>query len=151
MEIQDWLVPLLGGAIGAALINVVFGFWKHQADRKDQHRRWLLEKKLEAYVDFLESSRRVHSFAIQAPSAQWTERVFGALREVEGSSIHLLGSTEVAKAADEVYELMIEYAAVCQQHFISLRNRNARLDVLAPKVAESRQRLETLCRSALMK
>lgn len=151
MELQDWLGPLLGGAIGAALINVVFGFWKHQADRKNQHRRWLRDKKLEAYVDFFESSKRVHNFALQAPSVEWMERVSGALREVEASSIHLLASKDIAKACDEAYDQMIQYVEVCQKHTLSLRNRNTKLDVLSPKVAETRQRLEALCRSDLMK
>ncbi|MBO1269682.1 hypothetical protein, partial [Arthrobacter cavernae] len=62
MDLNDWLLPvlsLIGGAAGAAVINFGFGLWKLKADRKDEHSRWLRDQRQVAYVDYLESTRRL--------------------------------------------------------------------------------------------
>jgi hypothetical protein len=50
---MEFLLPLLGGALGAALINGIVAVYKLKRDRLTEHDQWLRDAKLEAYSDFL--------------------------------------------------------------------------------------------------
>jgi hypothetical protein len=57
---QFW-IPLLGGALGAAIINGLFSFYKIRHDAALEHGQWRRDLKFEAYKRFFES---IHEFSV---------------------------------------------------------------------------------------
>jgi hypothetical protein len=43
---MEFLLPLLGGALGAAIINGVFAFFKLKHDKRVEHDQWLIDHQL---------------------------------------------------------------------------------------------------------
>lgn len=50
---MDFLIPLLGGALGAALINGVFGLYKIRRDAETEHVQWRRDQRQSEYTKFL--------------------------------------------------------------------------------------------------
>ena len=54
---MDFWIPLLGGALGAAIINGVFAFFKLKHDKLAEHGQWLRDQQLTAYADLADSTQ----------------------------------------------------------------------------------------------
>ncbi|MEZ2389066.1 hypothetical protein AB6813_05850 [bacterium RCC_150] len=54
---MDFWIPLLGGALGAALINGILALHKLRRDRLNEHEQWLRNEKIETYSQYLEIIR----------------------------------------------------------------------------------------------
>lgn len=48
---MEFLLPLLGGAVGAAVIYGLFAYLKTRQDRRVEHEQWLRGQQLTAYAD----------------------------------------------------------------------------------------------------
>ncbi len=55
---MEFWIPLVGSALGGALVTSIFGFWKDRRDKKSEHERWLRNEKVETYSRFLENAQR---------------------------------------------------------------------------------------------
>ncbi|WP_457949682.1 hypothetical protein ACTAQI_03870 [Pseudarthrobacter sp. alpha12b] len=54
---MDFWIPLLGSALGGALITSTFGLIKIRQDKSLEHARWLRNEKVETYSNYLETVR----------------------------------------------------------------------------------------------
>lgn len=54
---MDFWIPLLGSALGGAIITSVFGLIKSRQDKNIEHTRWLRNEKVETYSQYLETIR----------------------------------------------------------------------------------------------
>lgn len=153
MDFQIWLVPvlsLIGGAAGAAIINGAFGIKKLKADRRDEHQRWLRDKKQEAYVEFLEGSRVVLNLAFQDVSDGNLSQLNDAADAVKGSPIRLLAPREVIDRFDKAYDIMAECVAIARDGDLSPENRTEQLANLRGDVEGIRTDLAAICRADLI-
>lgn len=104
MDFQPWLplFALLGGATGAAVINLGFGWWKVRADRRDEHSRWLRDQRQGAYADYLESTRRLFEWLTFTglSSNEIREELVVHLGKVDEAQVLLLAPLAVRDAAD---------------------------------------------------
>jgi hypothetical protein len=108
---MDFLFPLLGGAVGAAVINGIVGYLRLKADRKDAasqwqreqehpHESWVRDKKQEAYTEFLEEVQTfIHRFSKYNNERGTTvAEVLSASGIVKNHRLLLLASSEVRTA-----------------------------------------------------
>src|SRR4051794_21326420 len=102
---MDFWIPLLGGALGAALINGLFGWWKHSAERKAEHDKWLRGQRQEAYVSFMRGvSDAVKEIQVLPGREPNFEAIEKALREIKPGMIRLVAPKEIVAAADAQYK-----------------------------------------------
>jgi hypothetical protein len=115
MDFQPWLplFALLGGAAGAAVINLGFGWWKVRADRKDEHSRWLRDQRQAAYGDYLESTRRLFEWLTFTglSSEESRDELVEHLGKVDKAQVLLLGPLEVCDAAEALYRSLQDMLA----------------------------------------
>ncbi|XAS74075.1 hypothetical protein VUN82_09700 [Micrococcaceae bacterium Sec5.1] len=108
---MDFLFPLLGGAVGAAVINGIVGYLRLKADRsdaeskwtrdrKDAHESWVRTKKEEAYTEFLEDVQTfIHRYSrYNNEHGSTVKEVLAASGVVKNHRLLLLASTEVRAA-----------------------------------------------------
>jgi hypothetical protein len=154
MDFQIWAVPLLslvGGAAGAAIINGAFGIKKLKADRRDEHQRWLRDKKQEAYVEFFETSRVVLNRAFQdVPEGNDQSQLSDAADAVKGSPIRLLAPREIIDRFDEAHAIMGKCVAIARSGELAPAVRAKRLAELRGDVEGIRIDLAALCRADLI-
>lgn len=153
MDFQIWVVPILslvGGAAGAAIINGAFGIKKLKEDRRDEHQRWLRDKKQEAYVDFFETSRVVLNLAFHDVSQSNQSQINDAANAVKGSPIRLLAPTEVIERFDRAYDLMAKCVAIAQNGDLSVEDRTNQLAKIRGDAEGIRIDLAAICRADLI-
>ncbi|MBT2530967.1 hypothetical protein J7E83_02290 [Arthrobacter sp. ISL-48] len=152
MDLQPWmpLFALLGGAVGAAVINGFFGFKKQKSDRNEEHARWLRDKKQESYVEFFETSRVVLNLVYHTESEKNRSRLTDAADVVKGSPIRLLAPREIVDLFDKAQEGMGKCLAVALDEDISPEARAAKLDGLRGDVEGTRIDLAAMCRADLI-
>lgn len=108
MDIQTWLIPLLslvGGAGGAAIINTLYGIKKQKQDRIDEHARWLRDRKLEVYSEFLRASYSALERAPFQGAKEFSEfqEALQSAGLAERSKVDLIAPREVSNAAGDVH------------------------------------------------
>lgn len=64
---MEFLLPLLGGALGAAIINGVFAFFKLRHDKRVEHDQWLRDHQLTSYAGLVDSTKT---------AAQWVSSAY---------------------------------------------------------------------------
>ncbi|MDF2052014.1 hypothetical protein [Arthrobacter sp. Cr_A7] len=108
---MEFLWPLLGGAVGAAIINGIVGYLRLRADRRDAdskwkreqdqaHESWIRDKKTEAYTEFLEEVQAfIHQFSrYNNEHGTTVQQVLAASGVVKNHRLLLLASSEVRMA-----------------------------------------------------
>ncbi|GAT87073.1 hypothetical protein CVCC1112_1732 [Paenarthrobacter nicotinovorans] len=94
---MEFLIPLLGGALGAALVNGVLALYKIKRDRQTDHDQWLRNAKLEAYTEFLAA---VSPFKRSRALRQADDEHYGSLY-VAIYRLQILGSADVIEASQK--------------------------------------------------
>lgn len=153
MDFQIWVVPILsliGGAAGAAIINGAFGIKKLKADRRDEHQRWLRDKKQEAYVEFFETSRVVLNLVFQDVSEGNRLQLSEAVDSVKGSPIRLLAPKEVVDRFDKAYDMLAKCVAIAYNGDLPPEARTEQLAKLRGDVEGIRIDLVAICRADLI-
>lgn len=56
---MDFWIPLIGSALGGAIVTSVFGLIKNRQDRHHEHDQWLRDQKLEVYANLLAALQSV--------------------------------------------------------------------------------------------
>ncbi|MCZ9882021.1 hypothetical protein [Arthrobacter sp. B2a2-09] len=64
---MDFWIPLLGGALGAALINGILALYKLRRDREVEHDQWLRNEKRDVYQEYLKSGNYLSRFVSLVP------------------------------------------------------------------------------------
>jgi hypothetical protein len=96
----DPLLSLLVGALGASLIGLL-GIW---IQSRNEHAKWLREKRLEAYTSFMRDMSTLQQLATQSPTlfnAKMIVKRSESLTEtftVSGEQVSLLGPRSVNAA-----------------------------------------------------
>lgn len=95
---MDFWIPLLGSALGGAVITSVFGLIKNRQDKADEHAQWLRNRKIDAYGRHLKtyalaSVSMTQYRALLAPDTGHTN-----YEDMVATEIDLLASPVVKKA-----------------------------------------------------
>lgn len=93
------LAALFGGAAAGAVLNSLFSLFTGWLGRRHEHRRWILEKRLEVYVDLLNGW---HTFMSAAPESREDRRKMHEEWFVVYSRSVLIGSPALAARARDV-------------------------------------------------
>jgi hypothetical protein len=110
---MEFLLPLLGGALGAAVINGVLALYKLRKDKSDEHWQWLRNQRLDAYVAFLETNDNVQrSFHDLKHQRKTPEDIYTLIEEMSVQRLQLLGSSETTAAYARVGDAMIRFAEI---------------------------------------
>lgn len=145
------VVSLIGGAGGAAIINMVYGMKKQKQDRIDEHARWLRDKKLEVYSEFFGASFSAFDSAPLAPPEGLDE----ALDVVRSTSltaqakVRLLAAEDVGTTARDAYSDLLEYVKITVFHESEDPERDNRLKATGRKFIDSMSRFLDLARKDL--
>ncbi|UVJ37992.1 hypothetical protein [Arthrobacter sp. CJ23] len=92
---MDFWIPLLGSALGGAVVTSVFGLIKNGQDKSIEHARWLRDSKQSAYAEFL--SAIVEASTTLPPAAEAGE--VQRRSAIALSQIRLIGAPGVTSAA----------------------------------------------------
>jgi hypothetical protein len=108
---MEFLLPLVGGAVGAAIINSIVGYLRLRADRSDAASRWQKEQerdraawiraeKQAAYSEFLEEVQTfIHHFGrYNNEDGTTPAQVLSASSTVKNHRLLIAASTEVRTA-----------------------------------------------------
>lgn len=152
MDIQIWLIPLLslvGGAGGAAFINTAYGMKKQKQDRIDEHARWRRDRKLEAYVEFMESTRLVLNLAVHAESDADRRKLQSTALVLKMSPMKLLAPAEVNDLAETVRLDSDKLVDLAMNENLSDDSRNELMNAEHGDFSKRRSVLAKLCREDL--
>lgn len=100
------LAALFGGAAAGAVLNHLFGLVTGWLDRRHEHRRWLLDKRVEAYVSYNEAwnlyLKRVQ--AVAKGTDRQSERLDESLRGLADATLRLglIAPEDTDRAADRL-------------------------------------------------
>ncbi|MGH3040267.1 MAG: hypothetical protein ACRDNG_00740 [Gaiellaceae bacterium] len=103
----DPLLALLVGAFGAAILTVIGGLIGAWIQSIREHRKWLRERRLDAYLEFMTSMSRVTRLAEETPTLENAERVLAELHALEdpmlasGDAVSILGPRAVNAAGQD--------------------------------------------------
>lgn len=105
--LMDWWLfwgPMLGSALGGAVITTAFAMWKHFQDRRDEHARWLRDEKHEAYIKFMSAVQGGMGFF--GPSSTPTSRDQGLMHfaDMPTEAVSLLAPPDVWESVRPVLE-----------------------------------------------
>ncbi|SDL90378.1 hypothetical protein SAMN04487916_11756 [Arthrobacter sp. ov407] len=105
----NFLWPLLGGAVGAAIVNSAFGFFKHGREAALEQEQWRRNQRQTGYTDFLralaefESAMgRTRDFVIEGEeSAKAISDTINAYY-LANSGLHMLAPPRLIVASSEI-------------------------------------------------
>lgn len=110
---MEFLLPLLGGALGAAIINGILALYKLKKDKSDEHWQWLRNQRLDAYVAFLETNDNVQrAFHDLKHQRKTPEDIYMLIEEISVQRLQLLGSSETVAAYERVGDAMTGFARI---------------------------------------
>jgi hypothetical protein len=107
---MEFLLPLLGGALGAAFINGAIAVYKLKRDKNDEHSQWLRNQKLTSYVEYLDTCRAIDNFAKTAWRKEKTDRYLELstlVDAVQVTTARLLAPKSVTEAMDVMLEAVL--------------------------------------------
>lgn len=113
ISFMEFLLPLLGGAFGAAVINGILALYKLGKDKSDEHWQWLRNQRLDAYVRFLETTDKLQrTFHELKHQRKTPEDIYTLIEEMSVQRIQLLGSSATTSACERVGDTMIAFAKI---------------------------------------
>ena len=115
--------PLLV-AVVSVLLTLLVGLIAGMVTRRGEHTKWLRDKRLAAYADYLNVMRQSMIQAAQDPNLAITESVTKA-----STMMALVGPRAVGKAAEELSEYMI--ANLVGEHGLTVKQKTAHLAKLS--------------------
>ncbi|MEW1821750.1 hypothetical protein AB0323_13340 [Arthrobacter sp. NPDC080031] len=108
---MDFWIPLLGGALGAALINGIVALYKLKRDRQVEHSQWLRDAKQEAYANFFRGADAQFNKVNQWVTGRSPEAAANPDElAVQRAMVKLIGSPEVRRLAREIEAGLINAA-----------------------------------------
>jgi hypothetical protein len=117
---MEFLLPLLGGALGAALINGVFAFFKSKHDKRAEHDQWLRDKQVTAYAELIDSVKAAtlwanDAYKIESDQTRHDEglKVMGSLKS---GHLVMLAPDATLKAADDMITSLYNFVQEVSTH-----------------------------------
>ena len=113
---MEFLLPLLGGALGAALINGVVAFYKLRRDASVEHEQWLRDRQEIAYADLIDSTKAAtlwasSAYKIESEEARHEEGL-AIMALLKSGRLVMLAPDATLRAADDMitslYDLVQE-------------------------------------------
>lgn len=106
--LMDFWIPLLGGALGAALVNGIVAMYKLRRDREVEHEQWLRDQKLELYANFLDAYTELYKQIKLARSAGSMPPNFDSfISQASPTRISLVAPDEIARMANDIYQQLL--------------------------------------------
>jgi hypothetical protein len=116
----DFWIPLLGGALGAAIINGAFAFFKMKHDKLTEHEQWLRGQQVAAYAELIDSVKEARLWVASAYKTEdWKTRnheglaVMGTLKS---GSLVLVAPPATLTAADDMINRLYDFAEAVSLH-----------------------------------
>jgi hypothetical protein len=130
---MDFWIPLLGSALGGALVTSIFGLVKSHQDKASEHAQWLRNQKVDVYTNLL---RQTHASARASKAAAFdmptVEHHLEDIADVTNARLMIVGSQEVrSKAEWHFYNLHRAFEATTPKDFETFERSSL-------KVTESR-------------
>lgn len=135
---MDFWIPLLGGALGAAIINGVFVFLKLRHDKLTEHEIWLRGTKQQAYTKFVSAVTAAVGNAYVADLA-YPQNAFVAFDEVK-----LVGPSEVIHTGKKITDQIVEIGRLTSAQRSMVPEPDANEDALHEIDVEVRKRISEL-------
>lgn len=117
MEWWQFVLPLVGSALGGALVTGFFGWRKRHWDREDEHARWLRDKKQEAYADFLSELEKIYLTAARLDLQADVTPIEDLMMKSSLGPIVLLASEPLREKAVALRRAVATYADAKQKGF----------------------------------
>lgn len=93
---MDIWIPLVGGALGGAVITSIFGFVKNHQDKVNEHAQWLRNQKIDVYTDVLRQSHiSVHEVRAAEHGLKQRKKALKDFTDPTNSRLLVVGSLEV--------------------------------------------------------
>ncbi|MFF2297394.1 hypothetical protein [Arthrobacter sp. NPDC058127] len=111
---MDFWIPLLGGALGAAIINGVFAYFRSKHDKLTEHGRWLRDQQATAYAALIDSTREASQWVLSAykieSEQERHEQGLAVLASLKSGHLVMLAPDATLKAADDMINNLYEFA-----------------------------------------
>lgn len=105
---MDFWIPLLGGALGAALINGIVAVYKVQRDRAIEHEQWLRDQKLELYANFLDSYEELYKqIKLSGQDTDTNTNLDAFIAAASPTKLILVAPEPVATMARSIYDQLL--------------------------------------------
>jgi hypothetical protein len=145
---MEFLLPLLGGALGAALINGLFAFFKMKHDKLTEHDQWLRGQQVAAYADLIDSVKEARLWVASAYKIEdWKTRndeglaVMGTLKS---GSLVLVAPPATLTAADDMINSLYDFAEAVSLH--GYASSTPQFAALSENFQEKQRKFNARCR-----
>lgn len=140
---MDFWIPLIGSALGGAVITSIFGFIKNRQDKAAEHSQWLRDTKQAAYAEFLSAIVQASSTLEPTAAAKESQR-----RSIIAlSQIRLIAADEVTAAAVSLSTRVNEMHRLSQRRqpmYAEFSAHEAEIKEIGTKIAGAVQRIPGL-------
>jgi hypothetical protein len=117
---MDFWIPLLGGALGAAIINGVFAFFKLKHDKRAEHDQWLRDHQLTAYADQVDSTKTAAQWVASAYKIDsWKTRNdegLAIMASLKTGQLVMSAPSATLTAADDMINSLYDIAEQVSHH-----------------------------------
>lgn len=103
------LVPLVGSALGGAIITSIFGVIKHNQEKQLEHRQWLRNRKIDVYTKHLNAYAVLANAVDGNSSLTDLTRVKESFERLITAEVDLIATPEVRVAVTELDQAMKNY------------------------------------------
>lgn len=113
---MEFWIPLLGGALGAAVINGILALYKLRRDKEEEYKQWTRNEKLKTYTEFLSdlnplSKRTVIMLGGQDKEAQ---HEYDQVRTKALMNMLLIANDDVMQHAVKLIELTQGFSSLSE-------------------------------------
>lgn len=130
---MEFLLPLLGGALGAAIINGIFAYLKSRHDKLTEREIWLRGMKQQAYTKF------VSAVTAAASNAYVPDRAYPQNALVAFDEVRLVGPREVNITGKKITDQIVEIGRLTSVQRSMLPEPDANEDALQDIKVEIRE------------
>lgn len=146
---MDFLIPLLGGALGAALINGVFAYLKLNHDKLTEHEQWLRDKQLASYADLADSTQAAmqwvaSAYKIDSRQAR-SEAGLAMMASTKAGQLVMLAPSATLDAANDMIMSLHDIAGQVSTH--GYAPGSPEFDVLFANFATKQRLFNGRCRA----
>lgn len=146
---MDFWIPLLGGALGAALINGVFAFFKLRHDKLTEHGQWLRDQQLTAYADLVDSTQAAMQWVSSAHKIESRQARNDAglamMASTKAGQLVMLAPTATLNAANDMINSLHDIAGQVSTH--GYPPGSPEFDVLFANFANKQRMFNGRCRT----
>lgn len=137
--LMDFWIPLLGGALGAALVNGIVAVYKLHRDREIEHEQWLRDQKVELYSNFLDAYTELYKqIQLAKDDGRMRSDLDPYVSQASPTRISLIAPDEIAAMANRIHQQLMWLVLA-----LSLKPRPATIVIDERKYGEMSRTFET--------